>query len=1153
MLKLVKKDMEISLIEKYHKEIENKVKKAYEVASKARKLNYDPEPYVDIPIAKDVAERVEGLISAIEPRIMNSGVAKRIRELEKIYGANDWRVGLTIAKEVAKGRFFDIKNEEKGIELGIRVGLAYLTLAVVSAPLEGFLEAKIKKRRDGKKYLAIYFGGPIRAAGGTASAVTVLLADYLRKQFNLLPYDISEEEIERYKLEIETYHEHVARLQYFPSKKELEFLLKKLPVEITGDPTSEKEVLAYKDLERVETNKIRGGMALVLAEGVAQKAKKILKNIKKWGKDFDLDDWLWLEEFLKIQKEEHAGKEKNKEEKVKPNYRYIEEAVAGRPIFSYPLAKGGFRLRYGRGRVNGLASYSINPATMVVLDDFIAIGSQLRVERPGKATAITTCTNIEGPIVKLKNGEVRKLKTIEEAIKVKNDIVEILFLGDLLISVGEFLENNHVILPSSWVEEWYDAILEEKGIKKPKNFKEMIEISLKYKIPIHPEYTYHYKDVPKNVFISILKKIKEGEVKEGSILIENDPIVKKGLELLCIPHKLENNKIIIEGNYSKGLLYSIGYYTIGIDKAIEIAEAEKENCKDSLELINKISPFPIKDKIAFTIGARLGRPEKAKMRALTGKPHGLFVVGEQGGRMRSLNEAIANGYVEGDFPIYYCKNCKEKRIFAKCEICNSICERYYLCSVCGKLVKTKVHCNKKTIPYERRRIKIREIVEACLKRINEKLPTLVKGVRGLSNEDKTVERIEKAILRAKYKLTVNKDGTIRYDAIEVPITHFKPKEIGTSVEKLKELGYTKDIFGNPLTNEDQILELFPQDIILPNNSFHEGALDVFYRVANFVDDELEKLYGLKRYYNLKTKEDLIGKLIIGLAPHTSAGIVGRIIGFTDTQGFFAHPFFHAAMRRNCDGDEAAIILLMDALLNFSRKYLPNKRGSRTMDAPLVLTVKLIPKEVDKEAFNLEITEKYSSKFFEKTQEYCSGDEIRKYVKIVEDILDDNPYDVKFNLSFDTININLGTKVSAYKLLPTMIDKIKKQMSLTNKIRAVDKDDAAKIIIEKHFLKDIRGNLRKFSTQMFRCVQCNEKYRRPPLEGVCPKCGGRIIFTVTEGGVNKYVEPSFILAEAYNLPKSLKQRLELLKMRIESLFGKEKEKQTNLKSFFIKKS
>ena len=46
-------------------------------------------------------------------------------------------------------------------------------------------------------------------------------------------------------------------------------------------------------------------------------------------------------------------------------------------------------------------------------------------------------------------------------------------------------------------------------------------------------------------------------------------------------------------------------------------------------------------------------------------------------------------------------------------------------------------------------------------------------------------------------------------------------------------------------------------------------------------------------------EDLVGHLVIGLAPHTSAGVLARIVGFTRANVGYAHPFFHAAKRRNC--------------------------------------------------------------------------------------------------------------------------------------------------------------------------------------------------------------------------------------------------------------
>jgi len=158
---------------------------------------------------------------------------------------------------------------------------------------------------------------------------------------------------------------------------------------------------------------------------------------------------------------------------------------------------------------------------------------------------------------------------------------------------------------------------------------------------------------------------------------------------------------------------------------------------------------------------------------------------------------------------------------------------------------------------------------------------LIKGVRGISSEDKSVENLSKGVLRALYDLQVNKDGTIRFDATELPISHFKPKEISVSIEKLKQLGYVEDIYGKQLENEEQILELMPHDILLPscNQTPDERADDVFFRLGNFVDEELEKIYGLEKIHNFKSKEDLIGQLGVVMAPHNCAGVICRFIGF----------------------------------------------------------------------------------------------------------------------------------------------------------------------------------------------------------------------------------------------------------------------------------
>ena len=78
-----------------------------------------------------------------------------------------------------------------------------------------------------------------------------------------------------------------------------------------------------------------------------------------------------------------------------------------------------------------------------------------------------------------------------------------------------------------------------------------------------------------------------------------------------------------------------------------------------------------------------------------------------------------------------------------------------------------------------------------------------KGVKELINQDRIAEPLEKGLVRQNYGLTVFKDGTVRFDATNSPLTQFKPSWIGTSIEKLKDLGYSHDIDGRPLEDPEQ--------------------------------------------------------------------------------------------------------------------------------------------------------------------------------------------------------------------------------------------------------------------------------------------------------------------------------------------------------------
>src|SRR3989344_4843223 len=236
------KDIASAGIQNYFLSINTEIERCYTLAGEARKKGLDPEKEVNIPLAKNMAERVVGLISVVSPQLTNTTLTDIILELEKKYGMLDWRVGFSIAVEVAKEKFCQFSTKLEAMEVGIRVGFAYLTLGIVSAPLEGFTGLKIKKRKDGKEYFALQYAGPIRGAGGTAASTSVILADYVRVKMGYSSYDPGENEVSRYATEVRDYHDRVTNLQYNPSDEEIKFMVSHLPVEVDGDPTERFEV-----------------------------------------------------------------------------------------------------------------------------------------------------------------------------------------------------------------------------------------------------------------------------------------------------------------------------------------------------------------------------------------------------------------------------------------------------------------------------------------------------------------------------------------------------------------------------------------------------------------------------------------------------------------------------------------------------------------------------------------------------------------------------------------------------------------------------------------------------------------------------------------------------------------------------------------------
>jgi DNA polymerase II large subunit len=292
---------------------------------------------------------------------------------------------------------------------------------------------------------------------------------------------------------------------------------------------------------------------------------------------------------------------------------------------------------------------------------------------------------------------------------------------------------------------------------------------------------------------------------------------------------------------------------------------------------------------------------------------------------------------------------------------------------------------------------------------------------------------------------------------------------------------------------------------------------------------------------------MLGHLAIGLAPHTSGGILCRIIGYTKASGGYAHPFFHASKRRNCDGDEDSIILMLDGLINFSRDFLPDRRGG-LMDAPLVLTTRLDPNEIDKEAHNVDCLFEYPLEFYRAAIDMKDPKEAEKIMDLVGGRIGTEFQYEGLGFTHDTYDISEGPKHSAYTTLETMNDKMQAQLLLGKMIRAVDERDVATRVIDKHFLPDMAGNLRSFSAQNVRCTKCGEKYRRIPLNGKC-NCGYTLILTVHEASVKKYLEVSKKIGEEYGLSEYTRQRIDILEMNMDSLFNNDKVKKCKLSDFF----
>jgi len=1121
--------------------LETELERLVTIGELAREKGFDPSLKIESRIAKDLADLVEGLVGP-------QGVAASIRELSLRLPREE--LAFKTAEEIIYGKFGHLEAEAAA-EQAIRTALAIFTEGLTAAPIQGVSKVIVKTNGDRSKYLAIYFAGPIRAAGGTDQALTLVLGDFVRRLLGLDRYKPTEDEISRFIEELRIYERSVTRFQYHIPDTELRKALQWLPVEVTGPESDPVEVSSFRNLPRVETNGVRGGALRVVNDGIVGRAAKVLTIIEKLG----FQGWDWLKEFG-TKSEKKSGS-------------FMDDVIAGRPVFSFPARRGGFRLRYGRARNTGLSAVGVHPATMLVLQGFLAAGTQMRLELPGKGGVAVPVDSIEPPIVRLDDGSVIRV-SIDNFGKIAKRIDKILFLGDLLVSFGDFLYNSRILSPSSYVEEWWTqdlhhAIAErfndslEKAAEitgvsvnrikilldscrcRP-SFEEVSVISTNLGIPLHPAFTFFWSCISStNEIALLLSWLKDAEVhSEGGVIRkivgQNLPSVKALLEGILLPHQIVGDKILLEDEEAQAFAFSLGFLQ---NRGVDFSAA-----KSVLEAVSILSGVPIKEKACTFIGARMGRPEKAKRREMRPLVHVIFPIGLSGGSQRDIVEAAKKGPIFVEVIKRKCPQCGVFTLSVRCASCNCDTVPEKSCPRCGKYLKGD-ECPTCKIPaaaYQRQVVNLRDSLETACNHLSVSMPKLLKGVKGLTNETKTPEVIEKGVLRVRHDMSVYKDGTIRFDTTNAPLTHFKPREVGASVEKLRDLGYAHDVSGKSLIDSNQVLELRLQDVIIPLK-----CAQYFVGEAAFLDDLLSKIYGLSQFYRIRQASDLIGHLVVGLAPHTCVGILGRIIGFTGLSVCYAHPVWHSAKRRDCDGDEDTLMLALDVLVNFSREYLPAQIGG-IMDAPLLLIPVVKPKDVQRQAHDFDVALSYPVEFYEKTLEKVEARRMSSLIDSIGSRIGTDAQFEGFHYTSEVSDIGMGNDESVYKQLKTMVEKLDAQLDLAEKIAAVDAEKVALKVLSKHFMRDIAGNLRAFSTQAFRCKSCNKHFRRIPLRGKCPACGGLVSLTVYRGGIEKYLEAAQNLVDKYDLPKYYSQRISLVKEEIKSLFDNGKPKQASLTDF-----
>ena len=122
-----------------------------------------------------------------------------------------------------------------------------------------------------------------------------------------------------------------------------------------------------------------------------------------------------------------------------------------------------------------------------------------------------------------------------------------------------------------------------------------------------------------------------------------------------------------------------------------------------------------------------------------------------------------------------------------------------------------------------------------------------------------------------------------------------------------------------------------------------------------------------------------------------------------------------------------------------------------MDAPLILTTKINPSEIDKEALNVDINWEYPLEFYEASQKFISQ-KVHDYgIRTVESVLGTEDEMEGFGFSRNK-RLFRGAEGIIYNTLESMKQKTMAQFALGETLSSVDNKDQSNRLIDRHLIK-----------------------------------------------------------------------------------------------------